>query len=49
MPPYRRERLPLIYQNDTLLAAPGAGINTELLAAEPDVGYVPVWLPYDGY
>lgn len=49
MPPYRRERLPLIYQADTLLAAPGAGINTDLMAVEPDTGYLPVWLPYDGY
>ena len=38
----------LLQQAQVVIYA-GSLINTELLAAEPDVGYVPVWLPYDGY
>ena len=48
IPPFRRERLPLLYLGETLLAAPGVGINSECLVEKEETGYVPIWVPFDG-
>ena len=49
IPPYRRERTPLLYSNNTILAMPGLFINTKLLSTRSEAGYIPIWIPYDGY
>ena len=49
IPPYRRERTPLLYSNNTILAMPGLFINTNLLSTGSEIGYIPTWIPYDGY
>ncbi len=43
--PWQRERLPLIYLNDTLAAVPGVGIDEQFHAAAGRRGWLPVWLP----
>ena len=49
IPPYRRERTPLLYSNNTILAMPGLFINTNLLSTVSEIGYIPTWIPYDEY
>jgi tRNA(Ile)-lysidine synthase len=49
IPLYRRERTPLLYSNNTILAMPGLFINTKLLSTRSETGYIPIWIPYNGY
>ena len=44
MPPWLRERLPLIYLDDTLAVVPNIGVDCMMQATERDVGLVITWL-----
>ncbi|MDR3323717.1 MAG: tRNA lysidine(34) synthetase TilS, partial [Zoogloeaceae bacterium] len=43
LPPWQRERLPLLYLNNVLLACPGVAIAAEWQCAAHETGLVPVW------
>jgi tRNA(Ile)-lysidine synthase len=43
MPPWLRERLPLIYCEDTLAVVPGIGVACELQAKHEEMGLVIAW------
>lgn len=43
MPPWLRERLPLIYLDDTLAVVPHIGVNCMMQATERDMGLVITW------
>ena len=43
MPPWLRERLPLIYSEDTLAVVPGIGVACELQAKQGEPGLVIAW------
>lgn len=43
MPPWLRERLPLIYLDDTLAVVPKIGVDCMMQAAEDDMGLVITW------
>jgi tRNA(Ile)-lysidine synthase len=43
MPPWERERLPLVYCGDTLVAVPGLGVASEWQAKSGDAGYSITW------
>lgn len=44
MPPWLRERLPLIYLDDTLAVVPNIGVDCMMQAAERDIGLVIRWV-----
>ena len=44
MPPWLRERLPLIYLDDTLAVVPNIGVDCMMQASERDIGLVVHWL-----
>jgi tRNA(Ile)-lysidine synthase len=44
MPPWERERLPLIYCADTLVAVPGLGVASGWQAGTGDAGWTITWL-----
>lgn len=44
VPPWQRDRIPLIYWQDTLACVPGIGITHELLAGDGELGLVITWL-----
>jgi len=44
IPPWRRERIPLIFCDDTLAVVPGIGVASQLQAAEHELGLVVTWL-----
>ncbi len=44
MPPWERERLPLIYCGDTLVAVPGLGVASGWQAGAGDAGWTITWL-----
>ena len=43
VPPWERERLPLLYRGDELVWAPGLGVDARYRAAEKRAGWVPEW------
>jgi tRNA(Ile)-lysidine synthase len=43
VPPWERERLPLIYCADTLDAVPGLGVASAWQAAKGDTGWSITW------
>lgn len=43
MPPWQRERLPLIYCDDTLAVVPGIGVECTMQAKENETGLMIVW------
>ncbi len=45
MPPWERERLPLVYCADTLVAVPGLGVASGWQAATGEAGWVLSWRP----
>ena len=44
MPPWLRERLPLIYLDDTLAVVPNIGVDCMMQAAEREIGLVITWV-----
>lgn len=47
IPPWRRERLPLLYVGDTLAAVPGIGVAPEFAADADESGWLPRWETVD--
>ena len=45
LPPWQRERLPLIYVDARLAAVPGIGTDEHFLASTGESGWQPVWQP----
>jgi len=45
MPPWMRERLPLLYLGDELAAVPGIGVHARFRCAPDEKGLIPVWSP----
>jgi tRNA(Ile)-lysidine synthase len=45
LPPWQRDRLPLLFCGDTLVWVPGLGIDCDWQAAPDSLGLVPQWLP----
>jgi tRNA(Ile)-lysidine synthase len=45
VPPWERERLPLLYRGDELVWVPGLGIDARFQAQASTQGIVPVWEP----
>ena len=45
VPPWERERLPLLYCNDTLVWAPLLGVDERFRASPKTFGWVPEWRP----
>lgn len=43
IPPWERDRLPLLYRNDALLAVMGLGVAADWAAAPGETGWQPVW------
>jgi tRNA(Ile)-lysidine synthase len=43
MPPWERERLPLVYSDGTLVAVPGLGVASAWQAGVDEAGWVLVW------
>ena len=43
VPPWQRERLPLLYRGEELVWAPGLGIDSRYRAAQNRAGWVPEW------
>jgi tRNA(Ile)-lysidine synthase len=43
VPPWERERLPLLYRGDDLVWAPGLGIDARYQSAKNSSGWVPEW------
>ncbi|HYL24439.1 MAG TPA: tRNA lysidine(34) synthetase TilS [Burkholderiales bacterium] len=43
VPPWERERLPLLYRGDELVWAPGLGVDARYAAARKRAGWVPEW------
>jgi tRNA(Ile)-lysidine synthase len=45
MPPWRRQKLPLLYLEDILVAVPGIGVACDFQVPEDELGLVVAWLP----
>ena len=45
VPPWERERMPLLFCGSDLVWAPGLGVDTKYLSAGRASGIVPAWLP----
>ena len=43
MPPWQRERLPLVYLDDALAVVPNVGVNCQMQAGSSDYGLVITW------
>jgi tRNA(Ile)-lysidine synthase len=43
VPPWERERLPLLYRGEDLVWAPGLGVDVRFLTASRATGFVPEW------
>ena len=43
MPPWERERLPLLFCGDDLVWAPGLGVDAKFASAGGEAGIVPDW------
>lgn len=48
VPPWLRQRWPLLYAGDTLLAVPGRWLAVDALAGPAEIGYTPLWQPASG-
>ena len=48
MPPWERERLPLLFSGDDLVWVPGLGIDARFQASPGSQGLVPEWLVFEG-
>lgn len=48
IPPWRRDRLPLLYREEVLLAVVGLGVAAEFAAAPGNAGWQPVLEPLAG-
>jgi tRNA(Ile)-lysidine synthase len=48
VPPWQRERLPLLYCGEELVAVPGIGIACDWQASTEEAGIVPIWKPGNG-
>lgn len=46
MPPWRRDRLPLVYCGDTLVSVPGIGDDCDWQAAPGEAGLIVSWEPF---
>lgn len=44
LPPWQRDRLPLLYLGDELAAVPGLGVDIRFRAIEGETGWFPLWL-----
>ena len=49
MPPWQRERLPLVYCDDTLAVVPNIGVASHLQAADYEMGLVISWVDDSGF
>jgi len=47
VPPWRRDRLPLVYCGDELVSAPGIGDACEFRAAPAEAGLIVTWEPFE--
>ena len=47
VPPWRRDRLPLVYCGDELVSAPGIGDACEFRAAPGEAGLIVTWEPFE--
>lgn len=45
LPPWQRDRLPLIYLDGELAAVPGLGVDAKFQAGAGQPGLLPVWIP----
>ncbi len=45
VPPWERERMPLIFCGNDLVWAPGLGVDAAFVSARGVLGFVPAWLP----
>ena len=45
LPPWLRERLPLLFLGDELAAVPGIGVDVRFRCAQGGKGLIPVWVP----
>ena len=45
MPPWQRERLPLVYLNDALAVVPNVGVNCQMQATDHEQGLLITWQP----
>jgi tRNA(Ile)-lysidine synthase len=43
LPPWQRERLPMLYLGDRLVAVPGLGVDEQFQPAARNRGWQPVW------
>ena len=43
VPPWERERLPLLYRGDELVWAPRLGIDARYVSARKRTGFIPEW------
>jgi len=43
VPPWERERLPLLFCGDDLVWAPGLGVDARYQAGQRDIGWLPRW------
>ena len=48
IPPWERERLPLLFRGDDLVWVPGLGIDARFQASPGSQGLVPEWLVFEG-
>lgn len=46
VPPWERERLPLLFCGDELVWAPGLGVDADWISSSRDPGIVPEWRPF---
>jgi tRNA(Ile)-lysidine synthase len=46
LPPWERERLPLVYCGEKLVAVPGIGVAAEVAAAPRERGWAVTWAPF---
>jgi tRNA(Ile)-lysidine synthase len=46
VPPWRRDRLPLVYCGESLVAVPGIGDACEFRAAPGEAGLIVTWEPF---
>jgi tRNA(Ile)-lysidine synthase len=47
IPPWKRDQLPLIFMDETLVIIPNIGVNAEMKAREHEMGLMATWEPRD--
>ena len=47
IPPWQREKIPLIFSEDTLVAVPNFGVHHEFVADEDKIGLTIEWINYE--